>query len=78
MEEVYQRIFTSNVDVSDVTLRAYAAPIDALGSQKMQIVYSTHMSKDRARMINWENKNHLDFTKLWDTPIQDPRWMRKQ
>jgi len=78
MEEVYQRIFTSNVDVSDVTLRAYAAPIDAIGNQKMQIVYSTHMSKDRARMINWENRKHLDFTKLWDTQIQDPRWMRKQ
>jgi hypothetical protein len=78
MEEVYHRIFTSNVDVSDVTLRAYAAPIDALGNQKVQIVYATHMSKDRARMINWENKNHLDFTKLWDTQIEDPRWMRKE
>jgi hypothetical protein len=78
MAEAYEKIFTSDLDVSDVTLTVYGVVTDALGNETTQMVYATHMSKSGASMINWKNKDRLDFTKLWDTPTQDERWMKKK
>jgi hypothetical protein len=75
MRNAYQAIFMSDVKgIDEVILLAYAPVMDELGNATMQIVYATHMSKNVAGMINWKNKDSLDFTKLWETQTQDARW----
>jgi len=75
MRNAYQAIFLSDVKgIDEVILLAYAPVMDQLGKATMQIVYATHMSKEVAGMINWKNKDSLDFTKLWETQTQDSSW----
>lgn len=75
MRDAYAAIFTSDAHASDVVLIAYGRVMDQLGHESTQIVYATRMNEFVAKMINWENKDYLDFTKLWTTTIkEDLRW----
>jgi hypothetical protein len=75
MRDAYAAIFTSDAHASDVVLVAYGRVMDQLGHVSTQIVYATRMNEFVAKMINWENKDYLDFTKLWTTTIkEDLRW----
>lgn len=78
MRKAYAAIFTSDAHASDVVLVAYGRVMDQLGHESTQIVYATRMNEFVAKMINWENKDYLDFTKLWTTTVeQDLRWAER-
>jgi hypothetical protein len=75
MRDTYHSIFASDLTgIEDVMLFAYAPVMDGLGNSTMQIVYATRLRKTVAAMINWKNKESLDFTKLWETQTQESSW----
>ena len=68
MWDGYHAIFTCGAEgVALATMEARMTLLDNLGNESMGIVYGTTLSGDVASRVNWDNREIMDPTAVWET-----------
>ena len=63
----YRAAYTVPEPVSLATMEAWMILIDKHGKESLGFVYGTRLDQATASKVNWQNRNVIDPTKIWQT-----------